>query len=689
MDKFKPTFPDFPHFLHGGDYNPEQWRETPEIWDEDMRLMKLANCNEMTMGIFSWTELEPQEGVFDFSVLDTMMDKIYKNGGRVILATPSGARPHWLADKYPEVLRRNEDFEKEHFRTRHNHCPSSPVYREKVRIINEKLSERYANHPALIGWHLSNEYGVACYCEKCAENFRIWLKNKYDTIDELNRRWWTRFWSHRYDSFDQIEPPMPNIGETCVHGLNLDWKRFASDITLDFMKEEIKAVRTHSNKPVTTNCMGFYQGLNYRDFAKELDFFSNDTYPFWGAGTKETAESVGFLSDYCRGMKQGQPFITMESAPGINIGGMSFKKVKSNGQQLLEAVKMVAHGSDSILYFQWRKGRGAWEKFHGAVVDHYGKEDTRVFKNVSAVGEILKKLDGVIGTGIKSDVAITYDIETLWALNGSAAMGGWGDDYNGYHKTAAAFYSAFYQNNIQTDVIGYDEDFSKYKVVVLTVPYLMTGALAEKIKAYVKGGGIVISTHLTAVADSTDLCFLGGVPGEGLTELFGLRVDEVDSYQNPNVHGQYHNCKNAVSYGGKQFNLSGIAEIIVPDTAKALAHYTGDFYAGTGALFENSFGKGKAYYMGFEQDGEFQNAFIEKLIAELGLNAPMNIKHDNGICIRKREGSGENYYFVINETDEEKHITFDKSYQNILTGSTVDGMQTLPPCGFYILKDLP
>lgn len=687
MNKFKPTFPDYPHFLHGGDYNPEQWRDTPEIWDEDMRLMKLANCNEMTMGIFSWAELEPQEGVFDFSVLDTLMDKIYQNGGRVILATPSGARPHWLADKYPEVLRKNEDFVNEHFRTRHNHCPSSPVYREKVRIINETLARRYTGHPALIGWHLSNEYGGACYCEQCAEKFREWLKQKYGSIEELNRRWWTRFWSHRCDSFAQIEPPMPKVGETCVHGLNLDWKRFVSDITVDFMKAEIKAVRAFSDKPVTTNCMGFYQGLNYRDFAKELDFFSNDTYPFWGAGTKQTAEDIGFLSDYCRGMKQGQPFITMESAPGINIGGMNFKKVKSNGQQLLEAVKMVAHGSDSILYFQWRKGRGAWEKFHGAVVDHYGKEDTRVFQNVSKVGEILQKLDGVVGTGVKSDVAITFDMETLWALNGSAATGGWSDDYNGYRKCAAAFYSAFYESNIPTDVIGYEDDFSKYKVVVLTVPYLMTKSLADKLKNYVKGGGILISTYLTAVADSTDLCYLGGVPGAGLSDLFGLRVDEVDSYQNPSVDGLHHNCKNAVSYSGKTYPLSGIAEIIVPQTAHAVAHYTGDFYAGTGALFENSFGAGKAYYMGFEQEGELQKALVKTLIAELGLNAPMNITCDSGVCIRKREGDGENYYFVMNESDEEKNITLDKTYRNVLTGEAVSGKQTLPDCGFFILTD--
>ena len=675
----------FDHIIHGGDYNPDQWINTPEIWDEDMRLMKLVHGNEMTMGIFAWSEIEPEEGVFNFSVFDTMMDKIYENGGRVIFATPSGARPKWLADKYPEVLRVTENLQKEPFRGRHNHCATSPIYREKVRIINEKLAERYGNHPALIGWHLSNEYNGACYCEKCADKFRTWLKEKYGDIEALNHAWWSRFWSHHFNRFDEIEPPSV-VGEPAFQGLSLDWKRFVTYNTTDFIKEEIKALRKYSDKPVTTNCMGFFSGLDYYKLCKDLDFYSNDIYPHWAGGTRDCARELGMNLDHSRGVKQGQPFIVMESAPGINNGGMNFCKVKTNEQQVLEAVKMIAHGSDSIMYFQWRKSRGASEKFHGAVVDHYGKEDNRVFKNAMKVGEILEKLDGVVGTGVKADVAILNDVEQRWALSGENGMPRW-EDKNNYYTTMQAYYKAFYVQNITTDIISYDDDYSKYKVLVMIVPYMMSEQRAARIKAFVKNGGIVISTYMTAVANETDLCYLGGVPGAGLSEVFGLRVDEIDNYAPIDGFGRPMPVTNAVSYKGTEYPVTGIAECIVPSSANTLAIFTSNIQAGAGAVFENKYGKGTAYYVGFYQDGDFQQEFIGDLIAKLNLQPPMAVQAEDGVILRKREGDGESYYFILNETDEEKNVTLDKAYKNVLTEETISSKQTLPPCGFLILTD--
>ncbi|MEE1357010.1 MAG: beta-galactosidase, partial [Clostridia bacterium] len=233
----------FPHFLHGSDYNPEQWKDRPDILDEDMRLMKLAKMNEMTIGVFSWAELEPEEGVYDFSFMDKAFDMIEANGGKIILATPSGARPRWLAEKYPEVLRTNERREKMLFGKRHNHCYSSPVYREKVRNINRKLAERYGKRPSLYAWHISNEVNGECHCELCRAAFIEWCRKKYNNdIELLNHEWWTTFWSHKYADFEQIEPPS-SIGETCVHGLTVDWKRFCTDQTFDFMLNEQIPIR--------------------------------------------------------------------------------------------------------------------------------------------------------------------------------------------------------------------------------------------------------------------------------------------------------------------------------------------------------------------------------------------------------------------------------------------------------------
>lgn len=279
--KYSPISSKAPVMLHGADYNPEQWLKYPEILREDIRLMKLANCNVMSVGIFSWVSLEPEEGVFTFDWLDSVLDSFAENGIYAFLATPSGARPAWMSEKYPEVLRveRNRVHNLHGFR--HNHCFTSPVYREKTAILNAKLAERYSQHPAVIGWHISNEFGGECHCDLCQNAFRDWLKVKYNnSLDEVNHAWWATFWSHTYTSWTQIESPAPH-GETQVHGLNLDWRRFVSERTIDFCQHEINVVRPHNPAlPITTN-MHMIDGIDYRELAKILDVVSWDAYPEW------------------------------------------------------------------------------------------------------------------------------------------------------------------------------------------------------------------------------------------------------------------------------------------------------------------------------------------------------------------------------------------------------------------------
>ena len=232
----------FGKMLHGGDYNPEQWLDMPEILEKDIEYFKKAKINQVSMGIFSWAMLEPEEGKYQFEWMAEVIERLYKNGISVLLATPSGARPKWMADKYPEVLRVDETRHRNLFGGRHNHCYTSPVYREKVRQMNMELAKRFGNHPAVIGWHLSNEYGGECHCPLCQEEFRKWLKEKYGTIEKLNKAWATTFWSHVYNDFSQIESPSSR-GENGVHGLNLDWKRFVTDRTVDFTRFEAQAVK--------------------------------------------------------------------------------------------------------------------------------------------------------------------------------------------------------------------------------------------------------------------------------------------------------------------------------------------------------------------------------------------------------------------------------------------------------------
>ena len=369
-------------FIYGGDYNPEQWLDRPDIFKQDLLLMKKAHINTVTLGVFSWSTLEPIKDCFNFNWLIDIIDKLYDNGIQVILATPSGSRPRWLAETYPEVLRVREDRTRQLYGERHNHCYTSPAYRERVRIINQKLAETFKNHPGVILWHISNEYRDECHCPLCQEAFRNWLRNKYKDIGSLNQAWWTTFWSHTYNSFNQVESPS-SIGDHGLHGLNLDWKRFVTDQTIDFMCEEIHSLRdAGATQPVTTNFMNDYKGLNYYNMAKHIDYVSWDSYPAWNKEEEIcTAYDTAMQHDLMRSMKQ-KPFLLMESCPS-SPNWQTVSKLKKPGLLQSASLQAVAHGSNSVQYFQIRQSRGSFEKFHGAVIDHYGGSDTRVFNEVT------------------------------------------------------------------------------------------------------------------------------------------------------------------------------------------------------------------------------------------------------------------------------------------------------------------
>ena len=667
--------------LHGGDYNPDQWLDYPDILKDDLRLMKLANVNTMTVGIFAWSALEPTEGNYNFEWLDKIIDDVYNQGGRVILATPSGARPAWLSEKYPEVLRTNDRREKMLHGGRHNHCFSSPIYREKTQKMNYKLAERYGNHPALIMWHVSNEYSGDCHCELCQENFRDWLKNKYKTIENVNKAWWGPFWSHTYTDWSQIESPS-SIGENAVHGLNLDWKRFVTDQTIDFYENEAKPLRELTpNVPITTNFMADtddlipFQSLNYEKFSKHVDILSWDCYPAWHNDwetTKDLATKVGFINDLYRSLKQ-QPFLIMECTPsGVNWHNVN--KAKRPGMHTLASMQLLAHGSDSVLYFQWRKSRGSSEKFHGAVVDHDNSEENRVFKEVSQVGEILDKIKEIKGSMKQSKVAIIYDWENDWALKDAQ---GFGKESRRYPQTLQSHYKYFWDKNISVDVVTPQQDLSKYSLVVAPMMYMMTEETMDRFRDYVKNGGVLVGSYLSGLVNETDLTYLGGWP-KTLQEIYGIDVKEIDTL--------YPKDRNSIKFGNESFEVVDYCTIIEAKEAEVLAKYEEDFYKNTPAITKNNLEKGKAYFIGARTNQEFLSKFYDEIVKDLDINEVEDFISEGGISIQIRENKDAKYYFVMNFTEEEKNIEIKGSYLNLISGKMMERLNLMKPYDVYVLK---
>lgn len=658
-------FPQVNGILHGSDYNPDQWLDRPDILEKDIELMKKAKMTSMSLGIFSWSAYEPTEGEFHMDWLKDIMDKLYENGIYTILATPSGARPAWLDEKYPECMRVWADDHRAHHGVRHNHCMSSPKFREKTGIIINKIIDTVGKHPGLAMWHLSNEFGGECFCPLCKKKFQDYLANKFDNdINKLNKAWWTGFWSHTYNDFSQIEPPYLN-GEFSVMGLNLEWKRFTTWNTADYMKSEIDIIRKRTpNIPITTNFMQLFPGLDYRVMAKELDVISWDSYPVFHNNYETMADTMAHNSfDHAvmRSLKKNQPFMLMECAPGL-VNWHEYNKLKRPGVHKLFSAQAVACGSDTVQYFQWRKSRGSFEQYHGAVVDHLGTDDTRVFKEVAEVGAMLDSLSNVKGTIVKPKAALIFDWDNMWAIDN---MRGLSDKTKNYAKTCIQIYHEFLKLGIDMNVVASDDNLDDYNVVIAPMLYMLRPGASDNLKAFVKRGGQLMATYLTGYVDDNTLCYLGGFPGDGLSELFGVISEEIDTY--------YDSDENSATFtDGHKAIIHDYAEILRVSDTNILAKYDKDFYAGTPAITCKNFGKGKAYYVGARIDMDSMSVLFKTMLEET--NTPYLTLPD-GIEYHKREDeNGKAIEFYLNVTENE--ITFD------MTDNT---QVTLKPYGVKIV----
>lgn len=641
--------------LYGGDYNPEQWLNDPRILEQDIDYMKEAKINTVSMGMFSWAMLEPEEGNYQMDWLQERIDRLYENGISTILSTPSGARPRWLAEAYPEVLRVREDRVRQIFGERHNHCYTSPAYRKKTAQINRELAKRFGTHPAVVMWHISNEYSGECHCPLCQQVFRQWLEKKYGTIEQLNDMWLTTFWSRRYQSFSQIESPS-SIGEYELHGLTLDWKRFVTEQTADFARQEIAALKEEGiTQPTTVNLMYDYQQLNYDKLAECVDVVSWDSYPVWHEGDDILpALDNAMQHDYMRCLKH-KPYLLMESCPS-SLNWQRVSKLKRPGLLTASGLQAIAHGSDSVMYFQIRQSRGASEKFHGAVIDHYGGTDTRVFREVKAIGESLEALEEIKGAMVQAEAAVIYDIENSWAMKEAQGPRNQGMFY---HEAVMKSYTALKRLGLNVDVISQAQDISKYRFVAAPMLYLFREGIDERIRRFIQQGGTFVFTYWSGIVDEIDRCYLGKTP-HGLSDVFGLRMTEIDG-----LYDEETNCfvpvepqkqdglseNNGLAFHdfhSNQYECRNLCALLEVYDAKIQFTYGNAFYQGSPAVTTKAFGNGLACYVAADAEQKFYDEFYAQLIHQAGIQPVVRGKLPSCVDVSSRVKGEWEYIFVQN-----------------------------------------
>ena len=656
-------------FGHGGDYNPEQWLDHPEIIAQDFEYFKKAHINTITVGIFSWAQLEPSEGNYRFDWLDDIFDRAEKQGINVILATPSGARPRWMADKYPEVLRVDENGQRNLFGERHNHCYTSPIYREKIQAIDRKLAERYGQRSNLVLWHVSNEFGGACYCGLCQNAFRYWLKGKYQTLENLNKAYWATFWSHTYTNWDQVVAPSPR-GDQNLLGLNLDWHRFVSDQTIDFYEAEAEVLREITpDIKITTNFMGgnpddehVFFDLDYQKFAEHVDIVSWDSYPSWRTDNKSSGQlamNTAAMNDVMRSLKHDN-YMIMESTPS-QVNWHPFNRPKAPSMHRMGALQEVSHGANAINYFQLHQSRGSSEMFHGAVIGHDLRDDTRIFKEVAQVGDNLEHLQPALNAkSYPAKVAIVYDYDNMWALSD---VRNYASQTIKYWQTIQKHYQYFWEHDVPVEFISTSDELIDYKLVIDPMHFMMTEAFANKLKEYVAQGGTVVGTYITGQVDERYLAYIGGWP-QALHDIYGVEPIETDTL--------YPSQRVAIETGQASTQAHDYATVLEVDQATAIAKYTSEWYADTAAITKNRYDNGQAYYVGARFDSEFMASFYDALVTELDLQVPTAIhKTDVAIHINVRADEQASYYFVTNFSDVEQTFTVTTPMQDLLTGTTV------------------
>ncbi|RAW17087.1 beta-galactosidase [Paenibacillus taichungensis] len=667
-----------PKMFYGGDYNPEQWDHETHL--EDLRMFQLAGIDIATINVFSWALIQPDEITYNFEGLDQLINSLYESGVYICLATSTAAHPAWMAKKYPDVLRVDADGRKRKFGGRHNSCPNSPTYRKYSEKIADKLAERYKDHPAVLVWHISNEYGGDCYCDNCEKAFRVYLKERYQTLEQLNKAWNTNFWGHTFYDWDEIVLPS-NLSEhwgnnnSTFQGISLDYSRFNSDSMLDCYRLEYDAIKKHiPDSVVTTNLMGFFKQLDYFKWAKYMDIVSWDSYP----GLATPVSFTAMAHDLMRGLKDGQPFMLMEQTPSQQ-NWQPYNSLKRPGVMRLWSYQSVAHGADTIMFFQLRRSVGACEKYHGAVIEHVGHEHTRVFREVSELGKELQLLgDKTLDATVNAKVAIVFDWDNWWAIEKSSGPTVALNYVDQIHK----YYAAFFRRNIQVDIVSVDTDISKYDIVLAPVLYMVKPGFAAKLEKYVEAGGTFLTTFFSGIVNESDIVTTGGYPGE-LRKLLGIWVEEIDAL----LPEQKNRIVMKEAYGDLQgdYGCGMLCDLLHSEGAEIIAEYGDDFYKGMPVVTRNTFGQGEAWYVASDPEDRFLDGLLGQLATTKNIASLLDTPE--GVEVTARTKDGQQYLFVMNHNATTQSYDLGQTEaRDLLTDRSLSGTIEIEGRGVQLLE---
>ncbi len=629
---------------YGGDYNPEQWG--PEVWREDAALMREAGVTMITLGVFSWSRLEPRESEYELGWLAGLIDLLWGHGIAVDLATGTASPPAWFVRKYPHALPVTAEGVRLEFGSRQHYCPSSPEFRAATARLAREMAKRFGSHPAVRLWHISNEYGdhvTECFCPVSAEDFRRWLAAKYETVEALNFTWGTEFWSQRYGSFAEVEPPraLPGPGNPTQQ---LDWRRFSSDALLACYRTE--RAELPAGVPVTTNFMSMMRDLDYWKWAAEEDIVSDDAYPDPADPLAHITAAMNY--DLMRSLRGGQPWLLLEQAPSA-VSWRSVNVPKTDAQYRLGSLQAIARGADGVMHFQWRASKAGAEKWHSAMLPHGGTA-SRGWARTVAFGRELTRLAEVTGARSTADVAIILDWDSWWALELEEHP----SQLLRWRELVRAWYGPLWEKNITIDFVPVTADLTGYRVVLAPNLYLTTTALAARLESYVAGGGHLVTGFFSGLVDEHDHVHPGGYPGV-LRDLLGLRIDEF--WPLPASEPVQ------VELAGSVYTGTLWRDWIVPGTCEVLGSYASGVLRGRPAVTRNASGSGAAWYVSTLLSHSGLADLFGRVLAEAGVpSGPA------GAEITRRG----DYTFVLNHGDEPVAVPLPGF--DLLTGAAYTGV---------------